>query len=252
MRTNSVKIILNGKDDSISVESFLSIVWNSIRLMNHLADESVEWTVGEASHNSPLNFEVIGSGGSVDSSIAVMVDGLEMIESGRGRPSEFDDKALVYAEKIAKPLTNGMGSLLFVRADREPARVSTSLWSEAKKLRGPDHYYAFTELEGVLEMIRVHGGKGELGLYDRLTGEVTKCHFKAEDPEAIGKLITHRLRVFGKAKYNRAHHAVSIDVDSYESIGDAVSLDELHKYRFRLNSKLSSQDLIRRLREMDA
>lgn len=252
MTERSLKIIVDGKDDVISVDSFLSVVRNSYALLRHLQEEKGQWAVGEVSHNSPLSMELVGRGRTAPSDISNFVNGLSAIQSGRGKPSRFDDRALELAKSIAAPLQNGLAVVSFVSDETKPLRISVELSSKATVLIGPKYYYEYTELEGILELIKVHEGKGELGLYDRLTGNVTACKFESENPEQIGSLITHRITVFGKAKYNRNNVPVSIDVEDVSAVGDSVSIDALHRKGFRLNTDVSSEELIRRMRDLDA
>src|SRR5690606_38568275 len=202
---------------------FLAVAKATLGLLKHL-DKGSTWAIGAVSHNSPLSFEFVGQSPSSTQAIIAMMDGIDSLESRGDRPSRFDDRALNYAKVISKPLSNGLSTVLFETEYRKPVRVTSKLYSQAAKAQGPDHYYAFTELEGILEMIKVHQDKGEFAIYDILTGKLTTCHFSVEKPEELGALITHKIRVFGKARYNKNHEPTSIAIEEYESLDAKLSI----------------------------
>ena len=58
MSDGSIKIIIDGTDDVLSVKDFLKIIRATVNALNTIA-EGQEWAVGKISHSSPANFELL-------------------------------------------------------------------------------------------------------------------------------------------------------------------------------------------------
>ena len=63
------KIRISGRDDELTVNSFLEVIESSYGLLRHLSDKSVTWVVGDISHSSPISFEFIGTDGGAAAAI---------------------------------------------------------------------------------------------------------------------------------------------------------------------------------------
>jgi len=250
---NNLKIIVDGKDDVINVESFLSITKAALGLLKTLNGGS-SWEVGKVSHNSPLSFEFVGQSDGASQAIIAMLDGVDTLERTGVKPAHFNNDALKYAKSMSKPLVNGLSSLRLETPNRKAMKVTSSLYRKAENAQGPEFYFAFSELEGYLQMLEIsRGGEshGKMAIADPLTEKTTICKFSTDSPESIGSLITHKIRVFGNVKYNREHEPVSIDIKEYEPLDDVVSFDELTSHQFRLTGNIAAEELIRKTRDMD-
>ena len=110
----------------------------------------------------------------------------------------------------------------------------------------------------MLGKITVHKNKSEFCIYDPLTDDEIVCYFDPSDAEKVGSLVTHRICVYGKGKYNRnegrKHTIESIKVERWTgpSGEDAIPIYQLHKAGIKLSSGATSEEIIRKLRNLDA
>ncbi len=256
MSDGSIKIILDGKDDILSVKDFLSIVRATVNALNTLADGQ-EWSVGNMSHSSPANFELLPGNEKSYSSTTLFLDGLERLEKGANRPQKFSDLTLKHVKSLTAPLGNGVTRLSFFSEGRDAVRVSQRVSASADEIARSPTYSQNIELEGILGKITVHGTKSEFCIYDPLTDKEIVCLFNRNDAGKVGSLVTHRVRVYGKAKYKRnddqKHTPASVTVERWVGpIGeDAIPISEIHEAGFKLSSGDSSEDIIRKLRDLD-
>jgi hypothetical protein len=250
--TEKIKVNIDGKDDELTVHSFLQVVESSYGLLKHLSGTGVTWIVGEVSHNSPVSFEFVGTGGGAVSSAVHKFHGGMRALKDRSDPSDyFDERALKLARKLASPLSNGVASVSFDWAGEALAvPKDLELPSIVAEI---EPYSAFTELEGVFERFDLHGVQ-QFSIFDRVTGKQTICDFSGLDIslEELLRNVRKRLRVAGKAKFDSSNHPARIKVASLEPVGPAVSLEELHKAELRLDREMTAEEIIRNLRGMDA
>lgn len=248
-REDKVTVTLGGKDDIINADDFVTIVRGTIAVLKSLNAEA-RWTIGDISRSSPAKLEIQGEKKTLER----FVEGMSILNSDDvHRPEAFDDTVLKHAKKIVRPLNNGVSKITYRLSRRKEIAVSQRVAASVDALRHSEKYTAYTELEGELGLIHVHGGRSEFCIYDALTDKSTTCRFKVDEPERIGAHITHRVRVYGKATYSRATHAPErIDVERWKPIGDnAVSLEELHRAGFRITTGERSEELIRKNRNLD-
>ncbi len=87
----------------------------------------------------------------------------------------------------------------------------------------------------------------------RLLISTITCRFNPKDAEKVGALITHRVRVYGKARYSRIHVPQSIEVKRWVGpIGeDFPTLEDLHRKKFQITTGEASEEVIRKLRDLE-
>lgn len=252
MRTGKVRVILNGKEGVINVDDFLGIVKNTVSVLDSL-DEELEWTVGEISHNSPLSIELRSEANASNNAINILLDGFSLLETESRRPRGFSDVALKRAKRLTSSLGNGITSIAYAAEDRKLVHISQRIAASVDAITHAPSYFSYTEIEGELGQITVHGGKSEFCIYDPITDKPTTCKFDPKDVEAVASLITHRVRVYGKAKYSRTHVLQSIEVERWVGpIGeDSPTLEDIHRKGFQITTGEASEEVIRKLRELD-
>ncbi len=252
MRTKKIRIILNGKEGVISVADFLGIVKNTVSVLGSLDEES-QWTIGEISHSSPLTFEVCCKPNVASDPTGTFLNGISLLETESRRPTGFSDAALKYTKRLTAPLGNGITSITYADDDREPVSISQRIAASVDAVTHTSSYFSYTEIEGELGQITVHGVKSEFCIYDPITDKPTTCRFNPEDAEKVGRLITRRVRVYGKAKYSRTHVPQSVEVERWVGpIGeDSPTLEDLHRAEFRITTGEASEEVIRKLRGLD-
>jgi hypothetical protein len=253
MSKHSIKITLDGENDTIDADSFIKIVRNTLSVLRGLHPDSSGWFVGETSHNSPLNIELFGQDSGASASIDLFLKGISYLENQQEeRPKGFNDLALKRTKGIVSVLDNSVTSLVYSTPSlTEPVRVTQRVAASVDKMRSKAHYTLFTDLEGRLGQITVHGGKSEFCIYERTSSNPITCVFDPADAENIGAMITHRLRVFGEAKYSRAGCPIKIVVKHWKPLPDESSgLNTLHEAGITFGPK-KSEDSVRELRDKE-
>ena len=227
---------------------FLGLFRYTVAVLDHITEGNETWSIGNVSRNTPINIEIEGESSDPFYSF---VDSIKLLQDSGIRPNGFSDIALNKLNRIATPLANGVESIVYRVEGREPTIVSLRLAESIKNIKSPAYYFAYTELEGELGGIFVHGNISEFYIFDPITDKKTKCKFDTEHAELVGSLITHRMRVKGNTKYTRSHDPIEIAVDDWEEIKNPASIDELHQAGFKITTGESSDDIIRKIRELD-
>lgn len=247
-----VKITVGGQDDVIDVRSFLKVVSETVAVLGAVSDDDVKWAIGTVSRASPLNFELVSESPKADVAVSTFLDGMDALDSDDGRPHGFSDYALKRAKSLVTPLDYGLSSIVFSTDDRDPVRVSQKVAATVDKVKHSPYYYSYTELEGSLDEINVHGSMSQFCIYDALTDDQIRCKFDVDETDEVAKLIRKRVRVYGRAKFRReADRPIEIRVDRYDRIGDPASMAEVHDAGLRLDSDENSEKTIRKLRGLD-
>lgn len=252
MPDDTLRMLLEGTDDIIGASDFMRVMSNTIGILRILDNES-QWSVTSASKSSPLDVGLHSMSGGSREAIESFLAGLSLLESESRRPPGFDDRVLARVKRLSSPVGEGLRKLSFVSEGHKPVHVTKHSAASADALIYSPSYEVLTELEGRLGQITVYGGKSEFCIHDPISGLPTKCKFNPNDAEKVGMLITHRLRVLGKARYSSLHKALSIDVDSWEGpLGEPpLSISVLHEAGFAWEGDRSSEESIRDLRDSD-
>ena len=253
MADNVIKIIVGGKDDAIDALDFLKVVRTTISVLDAIKGDT-KWLVGNVSRSSPVSIEFVSESVESPKAISTFVSGIRSLNSEPKRPPGFNELALVRSKKLVRPLGNGISELTLVIEGADPVRVTQHVAASVDAICHAPSYEIYTELEGTLGQILVHGHKSEFCIFDEITDKPTTCKFDGKEAESVGALITHRVRVYGKATYSRNHFPKVIEVERWKGpIGeDAPTFRDVHDAKIRIASKESSEGIIRRLRDTDA
>lgn len=250
--SDSLKIVLHGTGGELVAKVFLKVVRETLLVLEDLAEESDKgrWLIGELSRENPASIELVKQD-AVAPEASLFVDGIRQLEVDGKRPDRFSDNALGHVKTLTGALYEGVSSLVFTNGSAAPVRISQISAATIDRVRLPPRYTSYTDLEGKLEAIDVHGA-AQFWIYDPITNNAIKCRFDAKDAEALGSRLTHRIRVTGTATFNREHVPTQIAVEKWEEIGgDSISTDELHSYELKLDDDRPSEEIIRSLRKLD-
>lgn len=263
MTDNVLTITIAGKSEDIDVSAFLTIVKNTVALLRAIeANEShspprLRWLVTAASKNSPFKMRMAGVeergvSGSVNV-VSPFLTAMRALESGEGRPEGFTDLMLDRATSIVRPLNNSIARVVFADETRsEVVQVSQHTAANADRLRLPDNYTEFGELEGELGQITVHKPPYEFCIYDPVTDRRIPCHFDPDDLVIIRDYLKERIRVSGFVTYRRKDDApVSVSVEDWLAIPrdeNLPSIEDLHAARIDFTGGRKSEDVIADLR----
>lgn len=250
MANNKLIIEIAGRDDGVDVSSFANVVTSAVGILRALTesvrpdDGGVKFRITAASMSSPLRLtlEALPTRPEVElpAIVPAFLAGLRAIESGVVQPAHFTDEALRRAKGLVRPLTDGVAGITFsspakrsrpVRVTQQLAVNVDTLWNRAPKPRE-----AWTQIEGRLEKISVHG-ESEFFIYDRLTDDAIRCFFGARDAAELGGLLRRRIRVTGTARFNAEHRPVSMKVEEYEVVpqrDELPSVADLHRAKLNI------------------
>ena len=252
MPEGTIRMVLEGADDVVDARDFIRIMSTTIAIL-HTFDAETQWSIMSASKSSPLDVGLHSASEGSMAAIGIFLSGMSTLEEERRRPRGFDDSVLMKVKRLSKPLGEGVRRLSFSSNGGVPVTVSKRSAATADALIFAPSYDVQTALEGTLGQITVHGGKAEFCIYDPLSGRPTRCHFNPKDAEKVGGLITHRLRVFGKAKYSRSHEPQTISVETWEGpLGEPLlSIAEIHDVGFEWEGDVRPEEALSLLRDAD-
>lgn len=246
-----LKLTIDGRDGSISVESFLSIVRSSHALLKGFSGSKDEWKIGDVRRVNPLNFEFEGDYEGASQTIACVMDGLSKLEHGHDLPEYYDDRARRRISDISKKLRNGIASVSYSWGDRKPITFSKSFYSYERDVGLVEPYSVLAEIEGVLETLDTHAGHSEFYIYDRINGHGTECKFSDIPIDEVKEHYGHRVRVFGNVKYDKYNKPRTVAVVRLRPIEKRATIEDIHKAGFKLDSDLSSSEVIKSIRSLD-
>lgn len=259
-------IIVQDEQGRVAVDSFLSVVRSTLGALRAIdmdvsaSDQpSLKWRIARVSYGSPLELTVAAERKEPDQAqmpeiIDPFFQEIKEVDRERAGPVRLSRRALGAMRALGKAITtNGFSRVEFRDAGGRAVIPSAQFGKRAAVAirTKPQYYMVETELTGRLGQIIVHGRKSEFCIYDPLTDEPICCHFDRADAEKIGALLTHRLRVFGRARYKHDDVLVSIEVHSYEPIDEGAipRLEDLHRLDIDITKGRSSEDFIRGLRD---
>ena len=247
-----LKLIIDGRGGSIAVESFLGIVQSSHSLLRDFSSSKEKWNIGNVRRENPLHFEFIGDHDGSSETIACIFDGLGKLKRGKALPDYYDDNARKHLSSISKRLANGIASISFAWGEKKTVTFNSAFYSYESEAGLVEPYTVLAEIEGTFETLDTHAGHSEFYVYDRISGRGTQCRFSdIPIPELRGH-FGHRIRVFGKVKYDKHNFPKTMDVLSFRPITNKKSLEEVREAGFSLDSNLSASEIIKAVRSLDA
>lgn len=266
MARKTLTIRLTGRED-LTTESLIEAVQDAVLILRSIEGNMAEegrpasrWRVDAVSLNSPLQMtisEIPPKGLEPLDPAEPFVRGLRCVNAGAQIPQYFTEHTLRLAKRLVGLLNNGLSQIEFSTQDEEPVRPTQHLAANVDRIlgRAPEFYYEDTELEGRLEVLSVHGTP-DFWVYDPLTEQPTKCTFKPEDRERLAEMMKRptRVRVSGKAKFNREHRPISLEVESFARLRDQEELPQirdLHRAGINITGGMSSVEYVRRMRDAE-
>lgn len=254
MTNQLLTIKLDGKDGRISVDSFLTLTGETMRILCSIDRRALDsnrgaivWNIEEISKSSPLSLTIRGEQlGDVKQDIDIVRVFLESVETMNARPERkqlFPRENLDNLKHIVTLLDDGVGSIVF-SAGEKTVRPTQHIAANIDALS--DRHSEWTTIDGRLEMVTAHR-KREFRVYDRLTGESVVCTFKKDMEELVRDGLLRRVVVSGEARYQfgRPHR---INVESMQVLRDAgIRYDDLPP--INITDGLSAAEYVRRLRD---
>lgn len=260
---NRLTIKIGGKDEDVDASSFLTVVSETIRLLQDLDAEmtggspSVNWVLSGASKNSPALFQFEGRSKRGRDRVEVtgeFVASMIALEAGANRPRYFTDSMLDRAKRISSPVGSKLSSLAYFEdASLHVASVTLRTAANADRFHLSERYTEYGELEGSLGQLTAHDEQYEFCIYDSLTNRAIKCEFDPADFDRVREAMRRKVLVSGLITYRRKDHtAVGVKVDSWGVTRPSVSIEELHAARIDLTRGRTSEDVVRTLRAFNA
>lgn len=225
---NSLTITVGSPSGGVDAHALSKVLRNVIVTLEELDKQignseqpSNKWMLTNASMKSPLTLtfaeeRVFDDAAQVDV-VGPFIRGLRCMHE-QGVPQHFSDRAVDAVRSFTSVLKDGIPLSFSGNGDGE-VEVTHEIATHATRLkrRNRKPYSAPTVLEGTLEKIDVHG-KPEFSIYDRLTKEQIRCFFDETLAPDLGSLITQRIRVSGKTRFDADHRPISIRVDSFKEV----------------------------------
>jgi len=267
MSAPELTIQVGEADGRIDVGVFVDVVRTTLKALQSMDRDltggrqpALKWRIVNVKMESPLELTVQadappGRPAHLADVSAEFLRTAECIDRDDPLPPHVSRATTRAIEEIGRAMMrNGTSRLAFAGADGRPVVPSPGMAAKARRVlhSRPKFYTAETELRGRLGQVTVYAGKSEFQLFDPVTAKGTPCHFGREHAEAVGALITHRIKVVGTAKYNRNDELLSIQVREYEPLkedNELPTIDDLHSIGINITGDQSSDEFIRGLRD---
>lgn len=123
-------------------------------------------------------------------------NGLAQLEREAIRPPFFTDIALREAERLVRPLSDGVGEIRISRPDVDLV-LTQRLGENVRTILDPKGTQV-TSVEG--RLFRIHMGRNQVGIYDARLKHAITCVYPPELFETVRDLLGKPVRVFGKAR----------------------------------------------------
>ncbi len=267
MPKQSLTISMTPRDGALPVSSLVRAIQQTVgglRAVDKAASESghpaLDWCVEKASMKSPFTMTIAGvprnGKGAVPDAARPFLVGLRAINSGAQRPPGFTNEALTYAKGLVGVLADGVSELR-LSSGRHTVRLTHHVAANVDSVLGiRREYYVMTELDGRLESISVHGQAPDFCIYDPITNQPIRCIFSPDDIGRAADLIKARarVRVSGRAKYNRKDQPISVEVQEFVTLreqGDLPQIRDLHKACIDITGGQDSVEYVRGIRDAE-
>lgn len=140
--------------------------------------------------------------------VGAMFNGLDQLEREAVRPPYFTDLALREAERLVRPLADGVQEIRISRPDRELV-LTRRLGEHVRTILNPKGTQV-TSVEG--RLFRIHMGRNQVGIYDARTKHAITCVYPPALFETVRDLLGTAVRVFGKARTDPMGRVERIEV----------------------------------------
>lgn len=262
-KKSEITIVIDGKQNRVSIASLITVISNVVAMLRSISrelgddlDSPITWNITRTQKNSPLEITLAPSsrkrpylGKRV---VREYVQGIRVIENSSTCPESFSDKAIDSAKKMVSVLQDGVKAVRFVAPDVGEARATLHLAANVDVLRSKMYRYETTTFRGILEDVRTHDEANVFEMYDPLTSQKITCHFKAGCEKAVGELLTRRVFVYGRAKFDRKDNPMSIEVEQFRGIREPHELPKISETPpVDITGGVDSVEYVRRIRSGD-
>ena len=218
MAGTPLTIRLGGKGGRIDPTSFTKAMRHTMTLLEgidrNISDKTKPtlcWFMSSMKMTSPAELVLVSELPSDSDFPAIEVtrpftEGIRTIEKEARCPQFFKNEELQEAKQLASMLNDGIEHLAFEAPDEEEVPLTQHTAANVDAVigwsKGP--YDADATLYGKLEMISIHGSHS-FSIYDPITNQPIKCDFDPKFEKDVIDSLGRRVRVYGKAKFNKKH-----------------------------------------------
>ncbi len=234
MEQDQLTISVVGKDDCISIASFLTVVQNTIAVVRGVDDliaagerSRVRWNLSRLSHNSPAQLGVC-SHPSADLTAAREVvlacaEGIRQLELEEGvMPRYFNYDLVERTKSIVAVLNDGIEQITVSTPWSEPISPTQHLAAHADALL-PREREALGSVRGRLQTLTRRRGDS-FTVWDEISGRAVKCVITEEMLPEARDHFDHRVVVHGVVQYDRSGQPTHINVQRMRWIKEPESL----------------------------
>lgn len=229
--TKPITIGFETKSGTIGVRSLTTLINKTARILSAL-DKSTSggepfvrrWRILSMHMASPGTIVAAGeledqkSLFAEDDPTDVFIDGIRILEQGKGRPTYFTDDSLETAKEIVGLLNGDVTKLSFSNPNRNVIPTQ-HLAANVDALVLPCDYEDWATIEGDLLDVVLHG-RPAFKVYDPLTDRGITCQFEDEQLVKVKEALPHRVAVYGRVRYNKLGEPVSIAVESFDKMSE--------------------------------
>jgi len=257
----TIKLLLKGAPENISLKSFASALTNSLGILqdldvaiSHEPQGSLEWVVTKLSTGSlsvtiESRSRLIARNFGPDAAEAFVV-GLEKIEMEGTSPPYLSEYGIKRVRSLAGLIgRDGVAGIQVTDLERtaEISRLALDNIREITKVRDS----AIGSVEGTIETLSIHG-RPKFVLYESRTRKAVTCQFTREDWfERIKEVMGKRVMVAGLVRYNMKGEPLRIELENIRLIrgrADLPTIEELSGSDPQFTGDLSTEEYIKRIR----
>jgi len=268
-----IHLKIQGKLGQISVDSFVSVIADSLWIL-HALDQRIsqhprgilKWVVAGIGEGTKINngtayldIDARVKRGNEDISGRVVngfINGLQQIENDITTPSLYSPEAMIKVRSLVRSFgRNGVDGVIFqIVEEQKEAKLTIKSEKPIQELVGVN-YKTLGSIEGVIELISIHKPYRKFNIYHAITGRAIKCSFPQEIEKDVFVAAQERRRVIvsGLISYNIKGEPISVFVkkpvrflereEELPTIQDLLGVDK------DMTGDLSTEQFIRSLRD---
>jgi len=256
----TLKLTINGKPGTITLDSFLSMTLNSLRVLSDIdcgisrrPTGSLKWVVKDIFVSS-LGLEVESRSKLPDRNFGpdvarAFVKGIYQIEHEGTTPPFFSEVGLERAYRLVKMIGRNGATGFTTKYFEESAHLTIQSAIAIEQLLGASHH-AFGSVEGMLETISIHGGP-KFVVYHHISKKGITCNVPPDMIESATGHMGRRVVVMGLVHYNAKGEPTRVEADEVRVLrkeNELPSTEHLTGSEPDLTGAMSSEQYLRNIR----
>jgi len=256
----TLKITINGKPGTISLDSFINMTVHSFKVLADLDSGisrrpagSLKWIIKDI-FKSSLGLEIEPRSKLPDRNFGpevaqAFVRGIYQIENEGTTPPFFSEEGLSRAHRLVKLIGRNGATGFHAEYFKESADLTIQSSANIEQLLGASHH-SFGSVEGMLETISIHGGP-RFVVYHHISHKGITCKVPSEMIEEAKDYMGRRVIIGGLVNYNAKGEPTRVEAENLRVLRREHELpwtEQLSGSDPHLTGDLSSKQYIKDVR----